>query len=138
MYYKKHKYIIFILIVLMFTCGTNYRNICANSTTIYVHNFNSSHLSSSSIKSFEKEFFISSLTNVNHSVNISETFFDKNLQKASLRITLYFLCLAIFVLHKLKFLINFNVSSKYIPSFIELIINFIHKSDGEKATLPIY
>lgn len=138
MYYKKHKYIIFILIVLMFTCGTNYRNICANSTTIYVHNFNSSQLSSSSIKSFEKEFFISSLTNVNHSVNISETFFDKNLQKASLRITLYFLCLAIFVLHKLKFLINFNVSSKYIPSFIELIINFIHKSDGEKATLPIY
>lgn len=138
MYYKKHKYIIFILIVLMFTCGTNYRNICANSTTIYVHNFNSSQLSSSSIKSFEKEFFISSLTNVNHSVNISETFFDKNLQKASLRITLYFLCLAIFVLHKLKFLINFNVSSKYIPSFIELIINFIHKSDGEKATLLIY
>lgn len=138
MYYKKHKYIIFILIVLMFTCGTNYRNICANSTTIYVHNFNSSQLSSSSIKSFEKEFFISSLTNVNHSVNISESFFDKNLQKASLRITLYFLCLAIFVLHKLKFLINFNVSSKYIPSFIELIINFIHKSDGEKATLPIF
>lgn len=138
MYYKKHKYIIFILIVLMFTCGMNYRNICANSTTIYVHNFNSSQLSSSSIKSFEKEFFISSLTNVNHSVNISETFFDKNLQKASLRITLYFLCLAIFVLHKLKFLINFNVSSKYIPSFIELIINFIHKSDGEKATLPIF
>lgn len=130
---KRQKLICFILVILML-CGLNHRNIYINFTPIYTHTLDNSHLLSSSIRSFEKEFFESDITDTFYRFNTNTVSLKQKQPVASLRITLYFLCLAVFVLHKLRFLINFNISSPYISTFIELIIKFIHKSDGKKAS----